>query len=474
MHFDSFMRSEDNLSPTYKEMAEILIPYLKTMGYTHVEFMPLQEYPYDPSWGYQICAFYSVTSRFGHPNDFKYLIDSLHQSGIGVILDWVPAHFPKDEWGLCEFDGGCLYEYQGRDRIESNSWGTRFFDLGREEVQSFLISNAAYFINEFHIDGLRVDAVAAMLYLDFDRQPGEWIPNEDGQNINLEAVAFIKKLNSFISEYHPDIITIAEESTAFSKITTDIPNGGLGFSLKWNMGWANDFFEYLTYDPIYRKFKHSALTFPVCYAFSERYCLPISHDEVVYGKRSFINKLFGSINDKFNGARCAILLMMTYPGKKLLFMGCEIAQFSEWNYSTGLEWDILKFPIHSDFHNYIASLNHFYLSTPELWELDFSEAGFSWILPNESEKNLVVYKRHDKLGNSIYIAINFSGTDVEFILPTEESTRFQVVFDTGNLVYSNPLYETINLQECTKVKFNLPALSGIIFKELNGNNIFKV
>ena len=332
VHLGSFARhKEDNSYLTYREIADMLPAYLKFMGYTHVEFMPLMEFPYDGSWGYQVCGFYAPTSRFGDPDDFKYMINKFHESGIGVILDWVPAHFPKDAWGLYEFDGSPLYEYQGADRKESRSWGTRFFDLGREEVQAFLISNAIYYLKEFHIDGLRVDAVASMLYLDYDKEPGEWVPNVYGNNRNLEGIAFLQKLNRAVFERFSDVLMIAEESGDFGTITHPTYEGGLGFNLKWNMGWANDFYDYLMTDPYFRKEKHTALNFPLMYAFSENYILPISHDEVVHGKLSFIDKMYGSYEDKFAEARCALLLMMTYPGKKMHFMGTEYAQFREWD-----------------------------------------------------------------------------------------------------------------------------------------------
>ena len=409
MHFASFARHEDGSYYTYREMAKILPSYLKRMGYTHVEFLPLTEYPFDGSWGYQVCAFYAVTCRFGTPDDFKYLVDTLHRAGIGVILDWVPAHFPKDEWGLYNYDGSPLYEYQGQDRQESRSWGTRFFDLGREEIQSFLISNALYFFREFHIDGLRVDAVASMIYLDFDRMPGEWIPAPDGSNKNYEAVAFLRKLNLAIFEEFPDALMIAEESASFGGITHPVSEGGLGFNLKWNMGFANDFYDYLRLDPLYRKYKHSALNFPLTYAFSENYCLPISHDEVVHGKKSFIDKMFGSYENKFLQARCALMLIMTYPGKKLMFMGTEYAQFREWDFADSLEWFMLDYPNHKYFRDYVSALNNFYLSSPALWERDFIMEGFEWILPDESSKNVVVYKRIDNREDYLIVAINFSG-----------------------------------------------------------------
>ena len=457
VHAGSFLRHEDNSYYTYRELAEVLVPYVKYMGYTHVEFLPLTEYPYDGSWGYQVCSFFAPTSRFGTPDDLKYLIDSFHKSGIGVILDWVPAHFPKDEWGLYEFDGEPLYEYQGEDRRESESWGTRLFDLGREEVQSFLISSAVYFLKEFHVDGLRVDAVASMLYLDYDKMPGKWIPNIYGERENLEAVAFLKKLNTVIFNEFPDVLMIAEESGSYGGITTPVSDGGLGFSLKWNMGWANDFYDYLTTDPYFRKYKQKALTFPIMYAFSEKYIMPISHDEVVHGKHSFIDKIHGEYEDKFLQMRAALLLMITYPGKKMMFMGTEFAQFREWDFENSLEWFMLDYPIHRAMREYTAALNRFYLRTRELWEVDFSLKGFEWIFADEADKNLVAYKRFAKNGEYIVAVINFSG--ITQSITFDNSVNIISIFDTGQT-------PTIKSND-TKITILIPAYSGAVFKPKN-------
>ncbi len=464
IHLGSFLRHENGDYYSYTELANILPAYLKKMGYTHAEFMPIQEYPYDGSWGYQVCGFYAPTSRFGSPSDFKYLINALHNAGIGVILDWVPAHFPKDEWGLYEFDGAPLYEYQGSDRRESRSWGTRYFDLGREEVQSFLISNALYFFREFHIDGLRTDAVASMIYLDYDRLPGEWIPNYLGGNENLEAVAFLKKLNQAVYSEFPDVLMIAEESTAFGGITTPVDMGGLGFNLKWNMGWANDFYDYLSTDPIFRQYKHSALNFPLMYAFSENFVLPISHDEVVHGKKSFIDKMFGSYETKFSQARCAAMLQMTYPGKKLTFMGTEYAQFREWAYDQSLEWFMLDYPMHRSYRDYISELNDFYLSHSELWDYDFSEKGFLWVEADASEKNSVMYKRFNRRGECLQIIINFSGLYQTFELENED---IDVLFKTDGFEH-----KVINTDNSTIL--GIPGFCGLIFKEKNNDLKIKI
>lgn len=469
VHLGSFMRHEEtNSYYTYREIADVLVPYLKFMGYTHVEFLPLAEFPYDGSWGYQVCGFYAPTSRYGTPDDFRYMINEFHKNGIGVIMDWVPAHFPKDAWGLYEFDGAPLYEYQGRDRQESRSWGTRFFDLGREEVQSFLISNAMYFFREFHIDGLRVDAVASMLYLDYDRDPGEWVPNAYGTNLNLEAEAFLRKLNLTVFSEIPDALMIAEESTSHGMITHPVFEGGIGFNLKWNMGWANDFYEYVSTDPLFRKYKHTALNFPLMYAYTENYILPISHDEVVHGKRSFVDKMYGSLEDKFAEMRTSLLLMMTYPGKKMLFMGTEYAQFREWDYENSLEWFMLDYPKHRQMREYVASLNRFYLERSELWELDFSPDGFEWILADESDKNLVAFRRKNIKGEAVIVILSFSGSDQHISIPVKRA-NIEKLFDSGCLGDTDSF---VSVNKCGKQYFadiTIPRFAGVILKEKNKN-----
>lgn len=458
VHLGSFLRhSGDNSYCNYTEICDVLIPYLKYMGYTHVEFLPLTEYPYDGSWGYQVCGFFAPTSRFGQPDELKHLVDRLHRAGIGVIMDWVVAHFPKDAWGLYEFDGRPLYEYQGADRRESPSWGTCFFDLGREEVQSFLISSAMYFLKEYHFDGLRVDAVSSILYLDYDKKPGEWIPNKDGGRDNPEAIAFLKKLNSAVFGAISDVLMIAEESGSYSGVTHPVSSGGLGFNLKWNMGFANDMYDYVSTDPLYRKNKHKALNFPIMYAFSENYILPVSHDEVVHGKKSLIDKFFGSYDEKFKGMRSFLLLFMTYPGKKLMFMGCEYAQFREWDYKNSLEWFMLDYPAHYDMREYTAALNRFYLSHSELWEIDFLSSGFEWIRADEKDMNLVAYKRIDSKGNYLTVVINFSGTKQKISIEGENLCVFSS-FGDAEIRFYNGITEV-----------TLDALQGVILKEKKDN-----
>ena len=465
LHLGSFMRhDEDNRYLSYRETADVLAGYVKSMGFTHIELLPISEYPYDGSWGYQVGAFYAPSSRFGEPDDLRYLINKMHSNGIGVIIDWVPAHFPKDQWGLYEFDGKPLYEYQGKDRQESRSWGTRFFDLGREEVQSFLISNALYFLKEFHVDGLRVDAVASMLYLDYDREPGEWVPNKFGTNLNLEANAFFKKLNSAVFSTFPSALMIAEESTAHGNLTKPVSEGGLGFNMKWNMGWANDFYEYVSMDPVFRKYNHKALNFPLMYAFTENFCLPISHDEVVHGKRSFVDKMYGSYEDKFKQMRASLLLMMTYPGKKLMFMGTEYAQFREWDFDNSLEWFMLDYPMHRNMQEYVKELNAFYLSRSELWERDFMPEGFSWILPDESDKNVVVYRRINNKGESIIIAINFSGAEQEVKIDLNQSKQLVGLFAT-EIEYDNMQFNVVKDKGAYYTVLKLPKFSGVVLKE---------
>ena len=472
VHLGSWKRKRDGSFLSYTECAPLLASYVKRMGYTHVELMPIMEHPFEDSWGYQISAYFSPDARYGSPEEFKAFIDIMHNAGIGVILDWVPAHFPKDAHGLYEFDGRPLYEYQGIDRMEHEIWGTRRFDVGRNEVQSFLISNALYWLTEFHADGLRVDAVASMLYLDYDKRPGEWIPNVYGDNKCLEAIAFFKKLNSIVKQQEPDTLMIAEESTAWANIT-EFENDGLGFDFKWNMGWMNDSLSYIEKDPIYRKYHHNQITFSLTYAFSEKYMLPISHDDVVHGKRSLLDKCHGDYWQKFATSRLYMAYMMTHPGKKLCFMGCELGCFREWDHKSEIEWFLLDYDMHSKYQLYISELNALYLSEASLWERDDSWDGFRWIDADDCEKSIFSYRRIDKDGKELIIILNYTPVVREaYRLECKRCARYKEIINSDDARYGGSNVKNIGeikAKPCSiggfSVELTLPPLAAIILKE---------
>ena len=411
VHLGTWKRKveEDNRFLSYAELADMLIPYVKKMGYTHIELMGISEYPFDGSWGYQVTGYFAPTSRYGNPKEFMEFVDKFHQNEIGVLLDWVPAHFPKDAHGLAKFDGTALYEHEDPKKGEHPHWGTLIFNYGRNEVKNFLIANALFWIEKFHIDGLRVDAVASMLYLDYGKNDGEWIPNMYGSRENLEAVEFLKHMNSIINKKHQNVLMIAEESTAWPAVSRSADENGLGFNLKWNMGWMNDFLSYISKDPVHRKYHHGELTFSMVYAYTEKFALVLSHDEVVHGKGSMINKMPGDTWQKFANLRLSYGYMFTHPGKKLLFMGNDIAQYAEWNDENSLDWHLLENTNNKNLNSYVADLNAVYKKQNALWAYDFDERGFEWISCNDYEKSMISYIRKGKSKEDMLIIIcNFT------------------------------------------------------------------
>ena len=409
VHLGSWRRAADGGLQSYRELADTLVPYVREMGFTHIELLPVMEHPFTGSWGYQVIGFFAPTSRYGKPEDFKYFVDACHRAGIGVILDWVPGHFPKDPHGLARFDGTALYEHADPRQGEHQDWGTLIFNYGRPEVRSFLLSNALYWVEEFHVDGLRVDAVASMLYLDYSRKPGEWVPNRFGGRENLEAIEFLRELNRLMGALHPDVPIIAEESTSWPSVSRPVHLGGLGFAYKWNMGWMHDMLDYVKQDPIFRKYLHGRITFSLLYAFSENFVLPFSHDEVVHGKGSMIQRMPGDAWQKHATLRALYGYMFTHPGKKLLFMGGEIAQWREWNHDDELDWQALGDARHAGMQRWVRDLNAAYAAERSLFEVDFDPAGFTWIDCNDQENSVISFvRRGQDPDDATIILVNFT------------------------------------------------------------------
>ena len=455
------------LGLSYRELANELVDYIKQQGFTHVEFLPVTEHPYGPSWGYQVTSFFAPTSRFGSPDEFKFLVDALHTADIGVILDWVPAHFPKDEWALAKFDGTALYEHADPRLGEHPDWGTLIFNFGRNEVRNFLVASALYWLTEYHIDGLRVDAVASMLYLDYSREEGQWLPNINGGRENLEAVKLLQEATSTAYKTHPGIMMIAEESTAWTGVTGDTSNGGLGFGFKWNMGWMHDTLQYLQHEPVHRVFHHNELTFSILYAWSENFMLPLSHDEVVHGKGQLVNKFPGDRWQKVATLRALYGFMWAHPGKKLLFMGSEFAQNDEWSESAGLQWHLTEYAEHQGVQRVVADLNSLYKQTASLWEKDTNPEGFSWLVNNDGAANVVAFTRWDDQGSPLVSVTNFSPVPHEsYQLPFPTAGTWTEMLNTDDSAYggSGVRNDQVVVSQSQIASVRIPPLATVWFK----------
>jgi 1,4-alpha-glucan branching enzyme len=475
VHLESWLRGPHGQTLTYRDLAVKLVEYVKQMGYTHLELLPVMEHPFSGSWGYQVIGYFAPTSRFGTPDDFQYFVDACHQAGIGVIVDWVPAHFPKDAHGLGFFDGTALYEHADVRKGEQRDWGTLIFNYGRNEVKSFLISNALFWLKQYHIDGLRVDAVASMLYLDYSRQPGEWIPNQYGGNENLEAIDFLRRFNE-VAHTVPGAFTVAEESTAFTGVSRPVYLNGLGFTMKWNMGWMHDMLAYFENDPIYRKYHHNNITFSLLYAFTENFVLPISHDEVVHGKQSLINKMPGDEWRQFANVRSFLAFMWSHPGKKILFMGQEFGQREEWNHNTGLRWELLEFDLHRKLQTLARELNRLYRETPALYQVDFHYTGFEWVDFHDWENSIISYiRRAEDPKDFVLICCNFTPVPRKmYEVGVPEEGFYQEILNTdselfggsnmgnGGLVSSRPIPKH---DRPFSISVTLPPLAVVMFKK---------
>jgi 1,4-alpha-glucan branching enzyme len=468
------MRADHHRFLTYCELADKLVPYVKEMGYTHIELLPIMEHPFSGSWGYQVIGYFAPTARHGSPSDFMHFVDRCHQAGIGVLVDWVPAHFPKDAHGLAYFDGTALYEHEDPRKGEHRDWGTLIFNFGRNEVRSFLISSALFWLKKYHIDGLRVDAVASMLYLDYSRQPGDWIPNQYGGNENLEAIEFLKRFNMEVHKV-PGAISVAEESTAFAAVSRPVYTGGLGFTFKWNMGWMHDMLHYFSENPVHRKYHHQDLTFSLLYAFTENFVLPISHDEVVHGKRSLLGKMPGDEWQRFANARAFLTYMWGHPGKKLLFMGSEIGQYEEWNSDSGVRWELLQYDYHRGLQMLSRELNRLYRNHPALYEVDFHYSGFEWVDIHDVESSVISFLRFSKdRKDELLFACNFTPVvRKNYRLGVPSASRYEEVFNSDAAIFGGSNVGNGGGVDAAPVKFHgrpasisitLPPLGVVVFR----------